>query len=76
MEQGLSEAYGYKETDGRVLEEVMTTAEACTLWGLGESTLRSAIRYNRFKEDIDYRKSGKVWLITRKAMERVYGNID
>jgi hypothetical protein len=26
-------------------------------------------------EGIDYKKSGKVWLITKGAMERLYGNL-
>ncbi|NFM32664.1 helix-turn-helix domain-containing protein [Clostridium botulinum] len=56
-----------------ILNEVMTFAEASKKWGLGESTLRSAIHSDRFIENIDYKKSGKVWLITKEAMERVYG---
>lgn len=56
-----------------ILCDVMTFAEASEKWGLGESTLRSAIHSDRFIEGVDYKKSGKVWLVTRKAMERVYG---
>ena len=56
-----------------ILCDVMTFAEASKKWGLGESTLRSAIKTDRFIENIDYKKSGKVWLITTKAMEKVYG---
>jgi hypothetical protein len=55
----------------------MTFAEATQLWGLSDSTLRQAISTgNRFTEGIDYRKSGKVWLIKRAAMERVYGKLE
>ncbi|MGN2348323.1 helix-turn-helix domain-containing protein [Clostridium cagae] len=58
------------------LDEVMTFAEASEKWGLGESTLRSTIRTDRLVEGVDYKKSGKVWLITKEAMERVYGNLN
>jgi hypothetical protein len=51
----------------------MTFAEASELWGLGESTLRSTVRTDKLVEDVDYKKSGKVWLITKEAMSRVYG---
>lgn len=56
-----------------ILCDVMTFAEASEKWALGESTLRSAIKTDRFKEGLDYKKSGKVWIITKDAMSRVYG---
>lgn len=55
------------------LDEVMAFSEASEIWGLGESTLRSTVRTDKLIEGVDYRKSGKVWLITKDAMERVYG---
>lgn len=55
------------------LDEVMAFSEASEIWGLGESTLRSTVRTDKLQEGIDYRKSGKVWLITKDAMMRVYG---
>lgn len=57
-----------------VLKEVMTFAEATKEWGLGESTLRSTVKTDRLQEGVDYKKSGKVWIITRDAMIREYGN--
>lgn len=66
-----------KDTEGikvfEKLNDVMTFSEASEKWGLGESTLRSVIRTNKLTEGIDYRKSGKVWLITKEAMQRLYG---
>lgn len=53
--------------------DVMTFKEATKKWGLGESTLRSTVRFNRLREGHDYRKSGKVWLITSDAMLKLYG---
>ena len=55
------------------LDEVMTFSAASEKWGLGESTLRSTVRTDKLQEGIDYRKSGKVWNITKDAMIRVYG---
>lgn len=57
------------------LDEVMAFSEASEIWGLGESTLRTAVRTDKLIEGVDYRKSGKVWLITKEAMKRVYGDI-
>ena len=50
----------------------MTFPEACRRWNLGESTLRKAALDGRFLED-EVRKSGKSWLVTHSAMERLYG---
>jgi len=55
------------------LHSVMTFSEATERWGLGESTLRAMVRDNRLEENRDYRKSGKVWLITDVAMIKLYG---
>lgn len=54
-------------------KEFISFAEASKLWGLGESTLRSVVGTNRLVAEVDYRKSGKVWLITKKAMKKLYG---
>lgn len=55
------------------LFEIFTTTEAAQLWGLNESTVRKAIQGNKFKLGIDFRKAGRVTLITKEAMIRVYG---
>lgn len=65
----------YREIETIIINEVMTFAEATKLWGLSESTLRSSTRTKKLIEGVDFRKSGKVWLITREAMIRVYGNL-
>lgn len=54
------------------LKEVYTFAEASELWGLSESTLRRAQHSGRFKEG-ETKKSGGTWIVTRAAMERLYG---
>lgn len=53
--------------------KVFTFKEATTLWGLGESTLRSVVRQDNLIEGTHYRKSGSNWLITEDAMLKLYG---
>ena len=55
------------------IKTVLTFAEASHRWGLNDSTLRKLVNTNKLHENIDYRKSGKVWLITEEAMLKVYG---
>lgn len=56
-----------------ILEQVLTFSEAQILYNLSPSTLLKNIDYNRYK-DGEIKKSGSTWLITTKAMERLYGN--
>ena len=55
------------------IDEVMTVSEAATIWGKTEGAIRAAIKVKKFIIGIDYRKAGGTTLITREAMERVYG---
>jgi len=50
----------------------ITAAEATKRWGLGESTIRSAIHRGQFAPG-EYQKLGRDWLVTIPAMERLYG---
>ena len=54
-------------------KDLMSFSEATKRWGLHESTLRKAITYGKFAEDVDVKNFGKQWVITRQAMEREYG---
>lgn len=59
------------------LDEVMTAAEAAEKWGNAPITIQQACSgYKksppRFTE-AEARKSGGTWLVTRAAMERLYG---
>ena len=56
-------------------QEWISFTEAKELWHLGDGTLRMAIKNKRFYED-EVRKSGNVWLVTKQAMERLYGKIE
>ncbi|WP_142415389.1 helix-turn-helix domain-containing protein [Hathewaya massiliensis] len=57
------------------LYRVYTTTEAALLWGKDESTIRKAIQNGKFEQWFDYRKAGRITLITKDAMERVYGKL-
>ena len=43
------------------------------LWKIDSSTLRHRVTSEKLTDGVDYKKSGKVWLITKSAMERLYG---
>lgn len=57
------------------LNDVMTLQEASKRWNITADALKQNCRgrvKNGFKSG-EYRKSGKNWLVTRQAMERLYG---
>ena len=55
------------------INNVMTVSEAAEKWGITEGAIRKAIKSRKFIPNIDYRKAGRITLICREAMERVYG---
>lgn len=57
-----------------MLLEVMTATEAAEAWNMTEGAIRAAIKSNKFILGKEYRKAGRITLITREAMIRVYGN--
>lgn len=60
------------------LEDVYTIQEACKMWNKDEGNLRRLLinKDERLTEEVDYKKMGKVWLITKEAMEKLYGKTD
>lgn len=59
------------------LDEVMTAAEAAEKWGKAPITIQQACSgYKksspRFTSN-EARKAGRIWLVTRAGMERLYG---
>jgi hypothetical protein len=54
------------------LADILSLQEAASLWGLDDSTLRKAIAAGKFWEE-EYRKTGRNYIVTRAAMQRVYG---
>ena len=62
-------------SDGSTFEinNIMTVSEAAEIWGITEGAIRKAIKSRKFIPNIDYRKAGRITLICREAMMRVYG---
>ena len=54
----------------------MTVNEASEKWGITEGTIRAAIKRKDFVLGVDFRKAGRITLITTKAMIRVYGELE
>lgn len=52
---------------------LMSFADASSLWGLSESTLRKAVVYGKIVPGLDARKYGKQWIVSRESMVREYG---
>lgn len=60
-------------TNINLIDEVMTFKEVSKRWRKAESTLRMMVKTNKLIEGIDYRKSCGTWLITKKAITKLYG---
>jgi excisionase family DNA binding protein len=56
-----------------ILENVMTMQEAAQYIGITEGSIRNAIRNNRLKEGIDYKRSGRIIIVLKSAVEREWG---
>ena len=64
-----------KESVKFEINDVLTVSEAAEVWNLTEGAIRKAIASKKFIVGVDYRKAGRITLITRKAMETVYGKL-
>ena len=69
---------GEYENDGTTFEinNIMTVSEAAEMWGITEGAIRAAIKARKFIPCIDYRKAGRITLITSEAMRRNYGELE
>ena len=62
-----------------MINEVMTIGEAAKIWGVdiklirNEITRKGYIKTKKIQKDIDYRKSGNIYLISRSAMCKLFG---
>ena len=57
--------------------DVMSTTEAAKRWNVSPTTIKlyclgTKNQTPKFNKN-EYRKSGKVWLVTKSGMERVFG---
>lgn len=58
------------------IDNVLTAQEAAAKWGITEGAIRKAIASKRLIIGIDYRKAGRITLISKEAMERLYGELE
>lgn len=58
------------------IDNVMTVNEAAEKWNIAEGTIRAAIKRKDFVLGVDFRKAGRITLVTTEAMERVYGELE
>jgi hypothetical protein len=56
-----------------ILDEVMTMQDAAQYIGISEGSIRNAIRNNRLKDGIDYKRSGRIIIVLKSAVEREWG---
>lgn len=55
----------------KTIFQVVTASEGATLWGIDEGTVRKAL--SKFYFGSEYRKSGRITLVTIDGMKRVFG---
>lgn len=65
-----------KGVEGMNIDDVYSTSEAAKIWGVSTQTVKTACLGQkglppRFEKG-EYRKSGRVWLVTRSGMERLF----
>jgi hypothetical protein len=56
-----------------ILDEVMTMQDAAQYIGITEGSIRNAIRNNRLKDGIDYKRSGRIIIVLKSSVEREWG---
>lgn len=58
------------------INNIMTVSEAAEVWGKTEGAIRAAIKAKKLIVGVDYRKAKGTTLITKDAMEKIYGKRD
>lgn len=61
--------------ENSLFTNLISLKDASMIWKIDDSVLRRAISSKKFVENVDVKKFGKQWVVTRQAMERVYGYI-
>ena len=54
-------------------DNLLSLSEAAGIWNIDDSVIRHAISSGKFEIDVDVKKFGKQWVITRQAMARIFG---
>lgn len=60
-------------SSGGSFDELFTFLEVAFIYHLDTSTLRKRISRGELKPNVDVKKFGGTWLITKKAMTRAFG---
>lgn len=63
--------YYYNNVD---LENIMVLNEAAEIWNVRESSIRYHISGEKLVSGVEYRKAGRITLITEKAMIKLFGD--
>lgn len=62
-----------------VLEMVLTATEAALIWGIPKDKIRHACsgdgRHLRLFTDSEARQSGRIWLVSKSGIDRVFGDL-
>ena len=57
------------------IEEIMTINEAAKMWNVLESNIRYHINDGKLVSGIEYRKAGRITLITKRGMIKLFGDM-
>lgn len=66
----------YNLEEVNILNEVYTVTETYDLWEKIEGAIRNAIKNGKFIANREWRKAGRIILITKEGLERVYGKTE
>lgn len=58
-----------------MIKDILTITEAAEMWGISVNTIKARLQRGptQITNDLHYKKSGKVWLITLEGMKILYG---
>lgn len=58
-----------------IFDDLIAITEAAELWGTSISTIKRFIKEGKFIDGVDCKNFGRQWVITKDAMNRVFGVI-
>ena len=71
----VSDTWRNGKTHKTPFDMLLSFADAAAMWKIDESTLRKAVINKRLVEGVDCMKFGKQWIVTPKAMIKVFGTM-
>ena len=73
LDLSCDELWEHGEQISTPFDGLLSFADAAELWGLNESTLRTAVAGGKLVSGCDVCKFGKQWVVSAQAMKREYG---